>query len=82
MFKLAPKEVKNMPIKKEDLWTMPISELESIVTGCSPTSDDWNKAWPVYKVRRLREEARARWISFGVSTVIALVAFIRTFISH
>jgi hypothetical protein len=66
---------------KEELWKMPIKDLEKTVTGAFPTSDTWNVAWPVYEVRRRRTEAWRTWICFGVSTAIPLAALVRTFIS-
>jgi hypothetical protein len=72
-----------MPMhEKKELFDMPMAELEKIVTGCSPSSDVWNSSWPVYEVRRRRQDTARTWICFGVSTMIALVALVRTFLSN
>ena len=67
--------------EKKEMFKMPIADLEEIVTGCSPGSEVWNSSWPVYEVRRRRRDTARTWICFGVSTTIALVALVRTFLS-
>jgi hypothetical protein len=68
--------------EKKELWAMPMSELEKVVTGSHPGSPVWDSSWPVYEVRRRRQDTRRTWICFGISTAIALVALARTFLSH
>lgn len=65
---------------KEQLWKMPMAELEKIAASGHPQSATWAESWPVYEIRRRRLDARRTWVCFSISTLIGLVALIRTFI--
>jgi hypothetical protein len=67
---------------KDQLWKMPLSELEKVVAGAHPGSAVWSDAWPVYEIRRRRLDSSRTWICFVISTAIGLTALIRTFLTH
>ena len=67
---------------KDQLWKMPMAELEKAATAGHPQSATWADAWPIYEIRRRRLDAQRTWICFGISTAIGLTALIRTFLAH
>jgi hypothetical protein len=66
--------------KKNELLKLPLRDVEKLLHGCFPESDVWKVVWPVYETRRRRSDAKRTWICFGISTMIALVALIKSFV--
>lgn len=64
---------------EEQRLKMSLTELELLLHGCVPDSNRWIVVWPVYESKRRRAESRRTFFFFGISTVIALAALIRSF---
>jgi hypothetical protein len=68
-------------LSQDEFWKMPMGKLEKEVARYSPGSAAWDNSWPILQIRTRRIETRRVLIYVSISTLIALIALIRTLIS-